>query len=46
MRKSLLLSLLLSTLGVSAQTGPTMGWSSWNTYGVNINEEANDNGTA
>ena len=23
---------------VSAQNGPTMGWSSWNTYGVNINE--------
>ena len=22
-----------------AQEGPTMGWSSWNTYGVNINEE-------
>jgi len=21
-----------------AQNGPTMGWSSWNTYGVNINE--------
>lgn len=24
---------------VSAQNGPTMGWSSWNTYGVNINDE-------
>ena len=23
---------------VAAQNGPTMGWSSWNTYGVNINE--------
>ena len=23
---------------VYAQNGPTMGWSSWNTYGVNINE--------
>ena len=22
-----------------AQNGPTMGWSSWNTYGVNINEQ-------
>ena len=25
-------------LTVKAQNGPTMGWSSWNTYGVNINE--------
>lgn len=24
---------------VTAQNGPTMGWSSWNTYGVNINDE-------
>ncbi len=23
---------------LAAQNGPTMGWSSWNTYGVNINE--------
>ena len=28
----------LSPLALSAQNGPTMGWSSWNTYGVNINE--------
>ena len=26
------------TTALSAQNGPTMGWSSWNTYGVNINE--------
>lgn len=26
------------TTTLSAQDGPTMGWSSWNTYGVNINE--------
>ena len=26
------------TTTLSAQNGPTMGWSSWNTYGVNINE--------
>lgn len=26
------------TATLSAQNGPTMGWSSWNTYGVNINE--------
>ena len=25
-------------LAAMAQGGPTMGWSSWNTYGVNINE--------
>jgi len=35
--------LTLVLLGVSsfckAQNGPTMGWSSWNTFGVNINEE-------
>ena len=24
---------------VHAEGGPTMGWSSWNTYGVNINEQ-------
>ena len=28
----------LFTTTLSAQNGPTMGWSSWNTYGVNINE--------
>ena len=28
----------LFTTTLSAQDGPTMGWSSWNTYGVNINE--------
>ena len=32
------LSLLCSTVGAMAQGGPTMGWSSWNTYGVNIND--------
>ena len=29
---------LLSFCPAAAQNGPTMGWSSWNTYGVNINE--------
>ena len=29
---------LMATTTLSAQDGPTMGWSSWNTYGVNINE--------
>lgn len=28
----------LFTTTLSAQNGPTMGWSSWNTYGVDINE--------
>lgn len=33
--------MLVGTLAAAAQTtkdGPTMGWSSWNTYGININE--------
>lgn len=30
--------LLMTTTTLAAQDGPTMGWSSWNTYGVNINE--------
>ena len=29
---------LLAATSASAQEGPTMGWSSWNTFGVNINE--------
>ena len=34
-----MMSLCLSNFGKAlAQDGPTMGWSSWNTYGVNINE--------
>jgi len=39
--KRLILSgaMLASTLLAAAQEGPTMGWSSWNTYGVNINED-------
>ncbi len=32
------LGMLASAAAVQAQNGPTMGWSSWNTYGVNINE--------
>ena len=37
--KNLLFALcLLTGSSVFAQNGPTMGWSSWNTYGVNINE--------
>lgn len=30
--------LIINILTTMAQNGPTMGWSSWNTYGVNINE--------
>ena len=33
------MALVATTSGSAyAQNGPTMGWSSWNTYGVNINE--------
>ena len=32
------IGLLTTVAAVMAQDGPTMGWSSWNTYGVNINE--------
>ena len=34
---SVLVTLMVATTA-TAQEGPTMGWSSWNTYGVNINE--------
>ena len=30
--------MLFAESSMLAQNGPTMGWSSWNTYGVNINE--------
>ena len=38
-RYAILFLLTTSSLTIAAQEGPTMGWSSWNTYGVNINEE-------
>ena len=40
MKRSVFLLPLLAFLSgnVAAQSGPTMGWSSWNTYGVNIND--------
>ncbi len=39
MIRHLALSLLASAaLNLQAQNGPTMGWSSWNTYGVNISD--------
>ena len=38
MKKLLLSFALLVGCGAFAQEGPTMGWSSWNTFGVNISE--------
>ena len=40
MKRKLLFILVafIAATTLSAQEGPTMGWSSWNTYGVNINE--------
>ena len=38
MRLKLLFFAPLLALTATAQNGPTMGWSSWNTYFVNINE--------
>ena len=39
MIRHLALALFASAaLTMQAQNGPTMGWSSWNTYGVNIND--------
>ena len=40
MVKRLFLSVLcLAGLSVSAQDTPTMGWSSWNTFALNINDD-------
>ncbi len=40
MRKTILLSALLAAaISASAQRTPTMGWSSWNTFALNINEQ-------
>ena len=39
MRKQLITAIIaVAAINGNAQNGPTMGWSSWNTYGVNINE--------
>lgn len=40
MKKKLFLATvcLMGTAHLMAQGGPTMGWSSWNTYGVNISD--------
>ena len=39
LKNALVAFLLLPCHMAFAQNGPTMGWSSWNTYGVNINEQ-------
>ena len=38
MRTKTTFLLLFVFCAIYAQNGPTMGWSSWNTYGVNIND--------
>ena len=37
-REALLAVALMATATAVGQEGPTMGWSSWNTFGVNISE--------
>ena len=39
MKKLLTFLLLLAATTASAQRTPTMGWSSWNTFALNINEK-------
>lgn len=39
MRRNALFVLLLATTAALAQRTPTMGWSSWNTFALNINED-------
>ena len=39
MRKNILLLLMLVAATAVAQRTPTMGWSSWNTFALNINEQ-------
>ena len=39
MRKNIFLLLLLVTATALAQRTPTMGWSSWNTFALRINED-------
>ena len=39
MKKLLLLMLAAIVLPVAAQRTPTMGWSSWNTFALDINEQ-------
>ena len=39
MKKQVLFLLLVLAMTASAQRTPTMGWSSWNTFALNINEQ-------
>ena len=39
MKKQFIILMLGLAMTVSAQRTPTMGWSSWNTFALNINEE-------
>jgi hypothetical protein len=39
MKKLIILALASIALPVLAQRTPTMGWSSWNTFALNINEQ-------
>ncbi|MBR6455536.1 MAG: alpha-galactosidase [Prevotella sp.] len=39
MKKTAIFTLSLLAMTASAQDGPTMGWSSWNTYGINISDD-------
>ena len=38
MKKTAFFTLSLLAMTASAQDGPTMGWSSWNTFGINISD--------
>jgi hypothetical protein len=39
MKKQFFMLMLVVTMNASAQRTPTMGWSSWNTFALNINEQ-------
>ena len=39
MKKLFILALLAVAATANAQRTPTMGWSSWNTFALNINEQ-------
>ena len=39
MKKTILILMLVLATSASAQRTPTMGWSSWNTFALNINEQ-------
>lgn len=39
MKKIIWAALWMTAVAASAQDGPTMGWSSWNTYGLKISDE-------